>query len=74
MLLNSIGLLIVGVAVFILIIIVALKIFIKKKPVDSSYTPFDYITGQTDKEFHENEEITVEENEDNDRKEKDILK
>ncbi|UOR13400.1 DUF3951 domain-containing protein [Halobacillus amylolyticus] len=61
MLLNSIGLLIVGIAVFVLITIVAYKIFIKKERVDSSYTPFDYITGQTDKEFHEEEEIIIEE-------------
>ncbi|UOQ92543.1 DUF3951 domain-containing protein [Halobacillus shinanisalinarum] len=59
MLLNSIGLLIVGIAVFVLITIVAYKIFIKKERVDNSYTPFDYITGQTDTEFHE-EEIIVE--------------
>ncbi|MFD2925087.1 DUF3951 domain-containing protein [Halobacillus naozhouensis] len=64
MLLNSIGLLIVGIAVFVLIIIVAYKIFIKKDPVNSSYTPFDYITGQTDKEFHQNEEMIVEEKDD----------
>lgn len=42
---------------FILIIIVILRVLLKKKRSgsDVSYTPFDYITGQTDKAFHESE-------------------
>lgn len=43
---------IVTVVLFILIGIVLYKVLIKKERPTSSYTPFDYITGQTDKEFH----------------------
>lgn len=66
-LLNAVGMTIVGVAVFILIIVVAYKMFVKKQSIDSSnaYTPFDYITGQTSHEFHEEDEL-VQESEDED--------
>lgn len=48
-------------AIFILVIVllilfIAFKIFIKKERPDNSYTPFDYITGQTGEEFHEEQE------------------
>lgn len=42
--------------IIILIFIVAYKILIKKEKPKNYYTPFDYIAGQTDKEFHINEE------------------
>nr|WP_139179445.1 DUF3951 domain-containing protein [Lihuaxuella thermophila] len=42
--------------------IIIYKRFIQRKAVSVSYTPFDYITGQKSKEFHndheENEEST----------------
>ncbi|WP_430788005.1 DUF3951 domain-containing protein [Virgibacillus flavescens] len=54
-------------AVFILIIVlliifIAFKIFIKKERPDNSYTPFDYITGQTGDEFYEEQEEKEEDN------------
>ncbi|WP_193433340.1 DUF3951 domain-containing protein [Virgibacillus necropolis] len=39
-----------------LICIVAYKIVIKKERPDNSYTPFDYIAGQTEDEFYEEQE------------------
>lgn len=36
-----------------LIGIVMYKLFIKKRSVVTAYTPFDYIAGQSDVEFHE---------------------
>lgn len=49
---------IVLVALVILILIVVFKVLFKKKRPDVFYTPFDYITGQTDEEFYEEEENT----------------
>lgn len=34
------------------ILIAAYNMFIRKKTVQNHYTPFDYIAGQTSKEFH----------------------
>lgn len=64
MLLNVIGVTIVGIAVFILMFIVGYKMFVKKERIDTShsYTPFDYITGQTSQEFHEEELVHEEQN------------
>ncbi|KGX92534.1 hypothetical protein N781_14425 [Pontibacillus halophilus JSM 076056 = DSM 19796] len=42
--------------VVLLILVVAFKIFFKKERPSNFYTPFDYITGQTDQEFHEEQE------------------
>lgn len=36
-----------------LILYIAFKVFVKKKRPKNYYTPYDYIVGQTDKEFHE---------------------
>lgn len=36
-----------------LICIIAYKVFIKKEKPNNYYTPFDYIAGQTEDEFHE---------------------
>lgn len=36
------------------------KVFIKKKGASLFYTPFDEITGQTEVEFHEKQEILAE--------------
>ncbi|MFZ0368182.1 MAG: DUF3951 domain-containing protein [Halobacillus sp.] len=66
MILNAFGILIVGAALCILIILVAYKLFVKKESIDTthSYTPFDYITGQTSQEFHEEEDFLQEEEKD----------
>ncbi|RWZ58181.1 DUF3951 domain-containing protein [Halobacillus fulvus] len=68
MLLNAIGFLIVGIATFILMIIVGYKVFVKKQRVDTAnaYTPFDYITGQSNDEFQEG--FVLEEKNGKDRK------
>lgn len=47
-----------------LIIYIAYKVFIKKERPKNQYTPYDYIIGQTDKEFHDGE--LEEESEDKD--------
>lgn len=49
-----------------LIVYISYKVFIKKERPKNSYTPYDYIVGQTDKEFHD-EETEVEESKDNDK-------
>lgn len=62
MIINAIGMVIVACTIPVLVGIIAYKVFVKKKPIDTrdSYTPFDYITGQTSQEFQE-EEIQEEE-------------
>lgn len=47
-----------------LIGVVCYKFFIQQKTIETVYTPFDYITGQTPTEFHEEKE---EEEEDQDK-------
>lgn len=42
--------------IVILILIVTYKVLIKKEKPNNYYTPFDYIAGQTEKEFYINEE------------------
>ncbi len=44
-------------SVTLLIIIAWIKIFKKKRSPSLFYTPFDEITGQTEVEFHEEQEI-----------------
>jgi len=48
-------------SVFIILVVsfVLYRIFAGKGAPDNSYTPFDYITGQTDTEFHEKEKESV---------------
>ncbi|AJS58809.1 DUF3951 domain-containing protein [Paenibacillus sp. IHBB 10380] len=46
------------------------KIITKKELPSSNYTPFDYITSQTNIEFHEEKEETEEENDKGDDKDK----
>lgn len=41
------------IVVVILVCIIAYKIFFKKERPNNDYTPFDYITGQSEDEFHE---------------------
>jgi hypothetical protein len=43
-----------------LIGIVVYKFCIQQKTIEAVYTPFDYITGQTSSEFHEEKEIKEE--------------
>lgn len=50
---------------------IAFNIFVKKKRPKNYYTPYDYIIGQTDKEFHNDQ---LEEKEPKDDKEDDELK
>lgn len=44
-----------SVFIILVVIFVLYRILSGKGTPDNSYTPFDYITGQTDTEFHENE-------------------
>ncbi|MCJ8012423.1 DUF3951 domain-containing protein [Paenibacillus sp. KQZ6P-2] len=57
-----------------LIGIIAFKIVKKKQLPDCYYTPFDYITGQTTVEFHEEKEEEEEENGQGDDKDKNLKK
>ncbi|MFQ3546164.1 DUF3951 domain-containing protein [Halobacillus rhizosphaerae] len=58
MIVNVFGLMILLFTVPVLIGIIIFKKFIRKRPINSSfaYTPFDYITGQSKKEFHDRAE------------------
>lgn len=47
-------------AIVILVIIGFYKVFVKKKSVQPFYTPFNEITGQSEVEFHEEQEILAE--------------
>lgn len=44
---------IISLIIISLIVFVMFRVLIKKKRPHNMYTPFDYITGQSDKEFHE---------------------
>jgi hypothetical protein len=59
-----------SILIIILIALIAVKIMTKKELPSSNYTPFDYITGQTNIEFHEEKEETEEENDKGDDKDK----
>ncbi|SER37705.1 Protein of unknown function [Gracilibacillus ureilyticus] len=47
-------------AVIILVLTGAYKVFVQKKNVTPFYTPFEEITGQTEIEFHEEQEVIAE--------------
>ncbi|WP_282141573.1 DUF3951 domain-containing protein [Cytobacillus oceanisediminis] len=47
-------------AIVILVLIGFYKVFVKKKSVQPFYTPFDEITGQSEVEFHEEQELLAE--------------
>ncbi len=47
---------------------VVIKMIKNREIPDSLYTPFDYITGQTTVEFHEEKEVTKEEDDQGDDK------
>ncbi|MCA1060620.1 DUF3951 domain-containing protein [Rossellomorea aquimaris] len=44
----------------ILVIVGFYKVFVRKKSPSLYYTPFDQVTGQTEVEFHEEQETIVE--------------
>ncbi|MGF3104868.1 DUF3951 domain-containing protein [Rossellomorea sp. DUT-2] len=46
-------------AITILVLIGFYKVFVKKKSVSLFYTPFDQVTGQTEVEFHEEQIMIV---------------
>ena len=58
--LSAIGL---PLAIMILVIIGFYKLFVKKKNITAYYTPFDDITGQSLSEFHEEQKVIVEDEE-----------
>ncbi|WP_176140645.1 DUF3951 domain-containing protein [Halobacillus salinus] len=69
MLLNVVAMTILGIGMLGLMLLVAYKVWIKKQPIDTlnSYTPFDYITGHSDREFHDDTEWIQVEGEGGDR-------
>lgn len=56
--------------IFILVLIGFYKVFVKKRCVTLFYTPFDEITGQTEVEFHEEQIILAEDEDQGDDKNK----
>lgn len=57
---------VVALAIIGLVAYVGYKVIIKKQRPKNYYTPYDYITGQTDKEFHD-EKLEVETEDDHDK-------
>ncbi|MCR8641876.1 DUF3951 domain-containing protein [Paenibacillus sp. N1-5-1-14] len=53
-----------------LLLIISIKIVKGKKLPESNYTPFDYITGQTTVEFHEQKEAKEENDDQGDDKDR----
>lgn len=56
---------VISLAMIGLVIYIAYKVIFKKQRPKNYYTPFDYIAGQTDKEFHD-EQLEVETEDAND--------
>ncbi|WP_284645307.1 DUF3951 domain-containing protein [Paenibacillus silviterrae] len=54
--------------IILLVSIIAIKVITKKKLPDNNYTPFDYITAQTNIEFHQEKEGKEEETDKGDDK------
>ena len=50
------------------VIMITVKTIRKRKLPSNYYTPFDYISAQTNAEFHEEKEETKEDNENGDKK------
>ncbi|MEQ2528297.1 DUF3951 domain-containing protein [Bacillaceae bacterium CLA-AA-H227] len=57
-------------AIVILVLIGFYKVFVKKRNVTNFYTPFDEITGQSPIEFHEEQVILAEDEDQGDDKDK----
>jgi Protein of unknown function (DUF3951) len=57
-------------ALIVLIAVITFKIIKNKELPSNSYTPFDYITGQSNVEFHEEKEEKEEDNAKGDDKDK----
>jgi Protein of unknown function (DUF3951) len=55
------------VCIIVIVLIGFYKVFIKKKAVVNFYTPFDHITGQSNVEFHEEQEVLEEEKDQGDK-------
>jgi hypothetical protein len=56
--------------IFIIVLISFYKLFVKKKNVTPFYTPFDEITGQSQVEFHVEQEVLAVEEDQGDDKDK----
>ncbi|WP_102275366.1 DUF3951 domain-containing protein [Cytobacillus massiliigabonensis] len=69
---NPINIMALGLpfVIVVLVIIGFYKVFVKKKSVTTFYTPFDKITGQTEVEFHEEQEILAEDEGEGDDKDR----
>jgi hypothetical protein len=68
--LDPIGFLIIGfLTIYVILVLIGFyKVFIKKKMATPFYTPFDDITGQSEVEFHEEQEILAEDEDQGDDK------
>jgi hypothetical protein len=58
--------------IVILVLFSFYKVFVKNRSVTPFYTPFDEITGQTEVEFHEEQEILAEDEDQGEDKNKRI--
>lgn len=58
---------IVTLAMMGLIVYIAYKVIVKKQRPKNYYTPYDYIVGQTDQEFHDDQLEIETENRDKDK-------
>lgn len=69
---NPINFMAIGLpsVIVVLVVIGFYKVFVKKKSVTPFYTPFDKITGQTEVEFHEEQDILAEDEGESDDKER----
>ncbi|WP_342433519.1 DUF3951 domain-containing protein [Neobacillus sp. FSL H8-0543] len=56
--------------IVILVMISFYKVFVKKKGLTPTFTPFDEITGQSEIEFHEEHNILAEDEDESDDKDK----
>ncbi|MDQ0270619.1 DUF3951 domain-containing protein [Cytobacillus purgationiresistens] len=56
--------------IVILVLIGFYKVFVKKRSITPFYTPFDEIVGQSEVEFHEEQEILAEDKDQSDDKQK----
>ncbi|MFE8702795.1 DUF3951 domain-containing protein [Cytobacillus sp. FJAT-54145] len=73
---NVINLAVIGFPLVIVVIVMIgfYKVMVKKKNVSLFYTPFDQITGQTSVEFHEEQEVIAEDDDQGDDKDKNKAK
>jgi hypothetical protein len=62
------------VPILVLLLIITFKMIAGKKIPNSDYTPFDYITGQTPVEFHEEKKEKEQKDDQGDDKDKHLIK